>query len=370
MRLLMIAFRDITDECSGITRKVLSQYKEFGGKFDTYLIGRNKNNIVILHKDEKKVISCHRLNRYFKMLKVAKAIVKNKEIDFLYFRRVDVEPATLSALKSFKKSGVKKILWEIPTYPYDDETTSFSRKIKKMIDKVFRGNLKKYVSRIVTFSNEKNIFGIETINTGNGIDIDEIRKRKVSDHGDEINLVAAAVVRDWHGYDRLIEGLSNYKGDRKISFHLAGDGPSLLIYKELVKKYNLEDKVHFYGLVNKDKLDEIYDIADIAVESLGWHRSKVKFGTSIKTREYLAKGLPIIASSVMDMFPDGFEYAYYAKIDDSPINIDEVIKFYDEIYKENTKEELNEKIRKIAYEKCSMEAMLKPVIDFYTDEDV
>ena len=220
-----------------------------------------------------------------------------------------------SCLKSFKKSGVKKILWEIPTYPYDDETTSFSRKIKKMIDKVFRGNLKKYVSRIVTFSNEKNIFGIETINTGNGIDIDEIRKRKVSDHGDEINLVAAAVVRDWHGYDRLIEGLSNYKGDRKISFHLAGDGPSLLIYKELVKKYNLEDKVHFYGLVNKDKLDEIYDIADIAVESLGWHRSKVKFGTSIKTREYLAKGLPIIASSVMDMFPDGFEYAYYAKID-------------------------------------------------------
>ena len=114
-----------------------------------------------------------------------------------------------------------------------------------------------------------------------------------------------------------------------------------------------------YGYLEKYQIDDLYDKCNFAVDSLGWHRSGVKIGTSIKTREYLAKGLPILASTPIDMFPSGWEYAFYAPIDDSPICVKDIVKFYLEKIKGN---KLNDLIRSIAFEKCDMKSMMLPII--------
>ena len=73
-----------------------------------------------------------------------------------------------------KNMNIRTVI-EIPTYPYEAEgRTSLRGRVIQVLDKIFRKKLKKYVDRIVTYSDDKMIFGIKTINTINGIFINII----------------------------------------------------------------------------------------------------------------------------------------------------------------------------------------------------
>ena len=371
MKLFFIARVDLVDTASGISRKVFSQHKAMAGEADAYLLGYYGKELVLYHNGEIDRIIPVKMHRGVQISTEAVALAKELKIDCTYIRRFDCEPTAFAMLKKLKAINNMPILWEIPTYPYDYEKIySFDQIFRRQIDKIYRKRLGKYVDRIVTFSNEKVIFGVPTINTGNGLDVAEVRERRVLSENRDIHMIAAAVLRNWHGYDRLFNGMAAYYangGNRNIVFHLVGDGPCLEEYRELVNKWNLEERVIFYGFLEKAQIDEVYDKCNLAVESLGWHRSKVSVGTSLKTREYVAKGLPILASTEMDIFPGGWEYAYYAPIDDSPIEIDQVVTFFDGIYDGTDPNELAFKIRKIAFERCDMKAMMKPVINYFLE---
>lgn len=371
-KLIYITAINLDDNCSGITRKVYSQFNCFAQTFDSYLIGYKGNNIAVFHNGVMEEISSGKQHRHYAVLRVANEYIQKLECKKIYIRRFFCDPYLISSLNKMKSNDTK-ILWEIPTYPYDNQSTEalpVYQKVKSFIqvqiDRLFRTNLKKYVDQIVTFSHVNNIFGISTIITGNGVEVNKIRPRKIRENDNCLNMIAVAVMRPWHGYDRLIKGLYHYYqhgGDRNIVFHVVGDGTTLPEYRKLVSELRLEEHVIFYGFKTKDEIDDIYDKADIAVESLGWHRSGVPMGTSIKTREYVAKGLPIIASSPMDIFPEGWKYAYYAPIDDSYIDIFEVIDFYESIRCDKEISDLANEIRQIAFERCDMTAMMKPIID-------
>lgn len=372
-KLLYIANINLSDNKSGITRKVLSQYRNLSSYFDAYLIGYDGRNIRLITPTGTKLYESKSTRPSSFLRETAEQVCTENNIGLVYIRRMEINPSVLKLLRILKNRNAV-IIWEIPTYPYDFENKSFLNPIQKLRakirlkeDKLFRTSLRRYVDRIVTFSNYEEIYGIPTIVTGNGVDVDEIRERKIENHGHEIHMIAVAVMRPWHAYDRLIKGMNDYYvqgGTRNIVFHVVGDGLILSDYRKLVDDYGLSEHVIFYGSKTKEEIDEIYDKADIAVESLGWHRSKVSVGTSIKTREYVSKGLPIIASSPMDIFPDGWEYAYYAPIDESNIDMNDVIEFYDNLFIEKSKESLAKEIRKIAYERCDMKTMMKPIADY------
>ncbi len=373
-RMLYIANIDLADNRSGITRKVLSQFKVFESEFDAFLVGYDGRNIKIVNKQNTTKITPGKKRPSTVLREVALKVATDNSIKYIYIRRMEITPSILLFLNKLKKNSLS-IIWEIPTFPYDYEKKEFLNPIQKMravfrlkLDLVFRSYLRKYVDRIVTFSHVNNIFGIKTIVTGNGVDVSEIRPRRIANHSDEIHFIAVAVMRPWHAYDRFIKGIKDYYdqgGTRSIFFHVVGDGSILNDYKKLVEMNHLNDHVIFYGSKTKDEIDEIYDKADVAVESLGWHRSNVPMGTSIKTREYVAKGLPIIASSPMDIFPEGWEYAYYAPIDESNIKMDEVIEFYDQLFANNSKDSLASYIRTIAFKKCDMKIMMRPILEYY-----
>lgn len=375
-KLLYIAAVNLDDNYSGITKKIKSQFREMSKFFDVYLIGYSKKGIMIMNQDSIKQIKYNKLNhRKLDLISVSIELVQSLNIKKIYIRRFPCNFIVIKMLKNLKQNENVKILWEIPTYPYDYEQHNIAKsKIYMNLDKIYRRKLKKYIDRIVTFSDEKNIFNIPCINTGNGIIVDDIKERKILKSDNKtINLIAVGIFNNWHGYERMIEGINNYykkKQDRKIIFHLVGNGPDFEKYKKLVDGYNLNKNVILYGYLDKNEVDLVYDKCEIAVESLGWHRSKVNVGTSLKSREYLAKGLPIIASSNMDIFPNGWEYALYVSKDDSPIDIDKLVHFYDTIYTNHiNKYELNKKIRNIAYEKCDMEKMILPVVEYFLAND-
>ena len=76
------------------------------------------------------------------------------------------------------------------------------------------------------------------------------KKDKVTYPQDKLNLVTVGRMHYQKGYDRLIEVLNRLNIENKLSdvlVHIVGDGPDELKLRDLVSKYNLQDKVKFLG---------------------------------------------------------------------------------------------------------------------------
>ena len=88
----------------------------------------------------------------------------------------------------------------------------------------------------------------------------------------------------------------------------------------------------------------------------------------LKSRDYLAKGIPFVASVKILDIPEAVENDIYLRVpnDDSPIDIENVLNFYDRIYSESA-EQVNNRLRQFAKDHFSMEVAMKEVIDFFKE---
>lgn len=287
--------------------------------------------------------------------------------DIVYIRYCKMDFQGYKALRKLRMH-CNKIIIEIPTFPYDGEIKGIF-KLFNYKDKIWRGKICKYVDKILTYSDDKEIYGIPTVNISNFVNIDtvSVSKRNNSELK-KINLIAVASIAFWHGYDRIIEGMNIYYKHKNnpeytIIFHMVGEGNELLKYKELVKKYNLGKYVKFYGRKTGNELDKIYDIADIAVDSLGRHRNHIYYNSTLKGKEYLAKGLPIISGVKTELDADDtFKYYLSVPADDTPIDMMEIVEFYNKIYSKEKFEIVHANIRKYAEDNFCIEKCMEPIM--------
>lgn len=297
-----------------------------------------------------------------------------KKVDYIYMRRPFVmNGAMRKVLRKVKKYNPKiKIVVEIPTYPYDAEYETY--KAKELLiakDKYNRMRMKGLVDRYAILNDEKEVFGIPTIKIRNGIDVDNIHKRNPTHNNNNcLHVCAIAAFKEWHGYERIIEGLERYYkngGDRNIVCHFAGDGSALQDYKKLVKDKGLEDHFVFYGYVEGKQLDDIYNICTISLGSFGMYKKKLNLSCNLKSREAVARGIPMVTGCPTDIFVEG-KYKYYLEFanDSSAVDIQKIIDFNDEIYR-NGEEPVIEDIRRYAFENVSMDAAMKNVIDYFKE---
>jgi hypothetical protein len=298
-------------------------------------------------------------------------------LDFVYFRRPACVTGylrkTLSEIR--KKNKNIKIIYELPTYPYDKEICR--RKIDWPIlikDRYNRIRLKGLVDRIAVLTDDKIIFGIPTIKITNGVDLDNIKVKKSKKTKNEINICAVANFANWHGYDRFIEGLGRYYangGKKNIILNLVGEGREKKRYQNIVAYYNINKNVLFHGFKSGVDLDKIYNEADIAIDILGKYRTGDFIAYTLKSREYLAKGIPIISGCKLDLLKEekNFKYFLEFKNDGSPIDINRVIAFYNNIYLgSETKEEIIKNIREFANKTCDINVAMKRVVDYIKSE--
>ncbi len=303
--------------------------------------------------------------------------INYKDVDFIYIRRfVPTTNSFIRILKKIKKNNPNcKVIYEIPTYPYDKEHyDNIKQYVILLIDKIFRRKLSHYVDKIITLSDDDKIFNIPTIKIINGINCKDIQIARiyVKNNKNIINLLAVAIFSFWHGYERLLAGLHEYyKIEQKyiINIHFVGDGPELIKYKQLVEKYNLINYVYFYGILNGKELENVFNLCDIGLCSLANHKKNIFRSSELKSREYLAKGLPIISSTKIDVLPENFEYCYYVPEDDSPIDIDEIVKYYEYIYKNENIEEIRNNIREFALKNIDINVTMEPVIKYIINDN-
>lgn len=300
------------------------------------------------------------------------AIEKMNNPDFVYIRRMFVDMAFLCFLRNIKGRWHDcKIIIEIPVYPYKKDMLSNPYTVFQYIKELlFRKQYKKYVDRFVTYSDDEEIYGVKTICTMNGVNVESIRVNSADGVYDpySVNLIAVATFIVHHGYERIINGLYLYYingGKRKFTIHLVGDGPEKRKYERLVIKYKLNESVIFHGYKSGSELDELYNSADAGLVSFGSYKEKVGKLCTIKTREYLAKGLPVIMGGMDCLFENNdAEYALCLPNDSSPVDFEEIGEYLDNLYFGRSKKEVVGKIRAFARDNVDNSITLEPIVEF------
>jgi hypothetical protein len=297
-------------------------------------------------------------------------------LDVVYFRKpAYIDRYTIKLLKDIKKQSPKcLILFEIPTYPYDKEKTGLGKYPLLEKDRWNRRKLQKYVDRIVLVtSKERNIFNIPTICTMNGIDFENTLLREVSPiEQKSIHAIIIANFEFWHGLDRIIGGLIQYysawnEEKPKFTLHIVGDGPGIEKIKQQCKENGIEKYVLLHGSLSFTEITKVYNQVSLAINSIGRHRiTGTRIDSSIKSREYAAKGLPIITEKgiSIDYVPENYPYVLEIPADESLLDIESVIAFHDRIYTGNDPVVIADNIRTFAKDRCSSEAMMQPVLTY------
>jgi len=278
---------------------------------------------------------------------------RSERIDFVYIRsNHNANLFTISLIRQLKESGIKVVM-EIPTFPYDSEYENSKMKRQLIQDKIFRYKFASLLDAIVTFSDDDFIFGQRTIKISNGIDFNQVRiKNQKTDFANTLNLIGVAEIHEWHGFDRVIQGLANYYKERQdvvVHFHIVGYFFSKEIEKDFIDYIHscgVERYVTLYGRQHGEELDAIFDKCDFGIGSLGRHRVGIKKMKSLKNREYAARGIPFAYAEEDEDF-DYRPYILKCPADDSPIDIKRIVSFYQQL--KITSTEIRDSIQSLSW---------------------
>lgn len=276
-------------------------------------------------------------------------ICKEYNVKLIHARWEYLNFYTYLSLASLRRTI--KVYLEIPTFPIypqrmktlrdlfkaGDYSSLSKSTIRYIIDASSIPFVRFGVDRIINFNGYDRVWGIKAIPLSNGVSINSLKIKKIN-QSTEIRIVAVANIAVWHGYDRVLYGLHEYYKnslknniDTKVFFDVIGEGREKETLLTLCKKLDIEDYVIFHGYKVGEELDAIFDNSNVAVNLLGMHRiDKVKNVSSLKEKEYCAKGIPFICSSTRSL-GEVQKYIYEVPSDESPVDIEGVLNFLNNI---------------------------------------
>jgi glycosyltransferase involved in cell wall biosynthesis len=295
MKIIYIVSEDIAKN-TGIVQKIRAQTNIWKDKGHEVLIvslsSSSKesflNDSVILEiKKTRSIVS--KIISYFTKAKKLDNVLAEFKPDVIYMRYVMYYPFLPSVLNKYAPYVI-----EINS---DDVVETKIRNKKHFIyNYLFRNCLLSSAAGFVAVSNElkSNIwfdkFHKPSIVIGNGVDISAIKFYKSYTKKITYNVVfIGSPNQKWHGLDKVLY-LANYAPD--INFHLIG--PSLEELKSINPNLENLKNITVYGYLEDTHAQQVIAKCDIGISSLARHRTKMNEASPLKSRQYLAQGLPII----------------------------------------------------------------------------
>ncbi|MCC2615118.1 glycosyltransferase [Aestuariibacter halophilus] len=257
------------------------------------------------------------------------ANVCDADVVYARYDQMYAEPHQALCFAALQEGGRKTVI-EFPTFPYAEEIADPQR---RSIDEGNRCLLSRHVDRVFSTAILEAIDGNPSIHFNNKINVHGERFSDstaplVAD-GSPIHLIAVANVCDWHGYDRVIEGLYNHvNGHQGAPVHvdIVGDGPALPDLVSRVNALALQPYVTFHGYQSGADLVALYDKASVGIGGIGAHRKSLTQDSALKNREYICNGLPVVMSTYDGDLQD-FDYIHHVPADDSAVNIQALADF-------------------------------------------
>lgn len=306
------------------------------------------------------------LNHYGFFYYYVTRYAKTGDYDFLYIRYPLALPSFLAFLRQTRRANPQvKIILEVATFPYRRELQSAKQRILRTFDDLGRGQLKNHADAIVTFYGQEEIFGVPCFQLRNGVDVQRIRLRDPRRSHDQLSMIAVGNLAERHGLDRVLRGIARYAnqpGAKKTTLHVVGDGPAMADLTALTTQLGIDDYVRFHGIKRGPELDAVFDEADIALDSLAIHRLHLPCSSSLKAREYCARGIPFVLASDDPDFPADLPFVHRVPSNDAPLDLPRLVKFYAHV--RQTAPAIHQEMRRYAEKYLTWEAKLEPVVHY------
>jgi len=187
-----------------------------------------------------------------------------------------------------------------------------------------------------------------TIIGGDAVDVNSFKLLKLPLVKDDINLVflkGASTTAEYNGLERVLKSIKLYNSEKNIRLYILGRN---LDYEENLRdEIGLtEDVVLLIGYKSGLELNEFLSKMHIGVSQFGMYKKGLNENSTIKSREYFARGIPFIYGHIdPDLDEESKEFALEFPNDDSLIDMEKVIEFAEKALGDN---ELPQKMRKYA----------------------
>lgn len=306
---LLFLTRYRLDEPFSLRFKFDSQLKAFNRMgLDCSMIGYDKSGFYLIHGEERtRLCTAHtdlpQYEHLFFFMEFGRAIQKaaalHPEYDYAYFRET---PGFFTLHRGLMRLCARtRIICEIPTYNANGTTGEKQHGLRALF--VRYGNFWKKrdakafsLYALIGAENPVGKFnGKPSVNIRNGIDMAALPVREPKREA-ALHLLALGSMGKWHGFDRVIRSAAAYQGDIPYVLHLAGgnDGGCLPQWQSLAEALHCGEHVVFEGPCYGDRLNALFDLCDVGISSLAAFRNGAERLYSLKLREYLARGLPVL----------------------------------------------------------------------------
>lgn len=340
---------------------------------EAYCIGWSRSGMYLCRGQERTLLKKCPLTRmpgysktvlYIDLMDALKEALARKHFDVVYMRFMSVYYNAPGALKAVKEQGGKLIM-EHPTYPLEKgRNTNWLRKpVFWYTDRVF-DRLEPMIDLYTLIGDPcgETLHGIPAMNIVNGVNVDAYPLHQPRVDAPEIGMLALASMSYWQGYDRLIKALAAYQGPEKIRvLMVGGDGDgSLPAWKKLAEDLGVADRVSFLGPQFGQAQNEAAAQCDIGIGGLGLHRIGQYQSTTLKLREYMARGLPFVYAVDDVTIPDEPSFCMRLPNDDSDIDMEELVAF---ALKARQDAQLPARMRAYTQAHMSWESVLRAVLE-------
>lgn len=277
---------------SGINKKISAQISEWRSKghqvFALFIMNTEQLPPELSSTDAEVIVQRSLVSKYFKDRRLEIALKKSVP-DLVYIR--------MGSLPVFSVSRIFdcKVVLEINTRVFEELKVSYKGAKYLLLRFHFKHLLSKASGYVgVT---EECLYGLPkkpSIQVGNSICLDPqlyesvVRGREYSN----ICIFVGSEGCPWHGVDRLVEIARN---NSDFSFWIVGYKKEVV---ESVLDGYLPDNVVTHGYLTGNDYRDVLKKASLAFGSLAMDRNGMRFSSSLKNRDYLQYGLPIIMQGI------------------------------------------------------------------------
>lgn len=376
MRILYIANKNLDrKDYLGVKYKVYGQLKAFNNIEDVqmdFFTFKSSEVILFNHKLEIKEIqeiSDNYVFSSYKIYSLLHKILKDNTYDAIYYRYAIGDFCMSITLSRLTRNFKCKLIVEIPTFPYVDEISS---SILKLADKVSVNRIANCINLMVSYTNVDKIFNKKVFHIDNALDKEfvldakENINQKPEIHHDYVNFIGVANVSKWHGYDRMVKSLAKYVkkfNNTKIKFHIVGPGKGINELRNLVSELNLHEYCIFHGTLERQEIFDLIDFNSIGVSALANHRRGLEGDKSLKNREYVAYGMPVLKAGADYELDNKFENILNVDLSEEEFDLSEVIRKYNKLCENKNKKELFQQNNQFSLENLCWDSQVGKIIN-------
>ena len=204
----------------------------------------------------------------------------------------------------------------------------------------------------------------------NGIDVDSCSLRLENEIvNNEINLfILTGGNVPWHGVERIISGIKNYKGSANISVDIIGSFSTSQV--QMALELGVDTKINFIPHIEYSLLTNHLNKYHAGIGTLAAFRKGLKEASPLKVREYFARGFACVVGyedTDINEYKEFDSYVLKVPADESPLDFYQIETFVKQLY---TDKKHHLKIRELATRFLDTKVKMRQLTDILKSLDI